>query len=194
MYLVTLTLSRGSKSCDVTRIWRLFCTLLKFFPINPNKNNLASNWFYLQPLSPTTIFPFKLSLVDREKGSCWHRPSTTLLFSTGRRRPLHFSTGQLYGTFGIRACLRSLCQKYLKSPETDLNQSCFSSADLSTSTVFMSGHSLGGVVLETYIRDHANLSSGIILFGSYLADGLVSQIRQLLCISTNFRLLYVCML
>jgi hypothetical protein len=37
----------------------------------------------------------------------------------------------------------------------------------------MSGHSLGGIVLEAYIRDHAELSSGIILFGSYLADGFV---------------------
>ena len=37
----------------------------------------------------------------------------------------------------------------------------------------MSGHSLGGIVLETYIRNQPDISSGIMLFGSYLPDGFV---------------------
>ena len=51
----------------------------------------------------------------------------------------------------------------------------FSAAGLSTSNVFMAGHSLGGVVLESYIKDHPELASGIILFGSYLPGGWVGS-------------------
>ena len=54
-----------------------------------------------------------------------------------------------------------------------MEKNCFSSQGFATDRVFMSGHSLGGIILETYIRDHPKLSSGIILFGSYLADGFV---------------------
>ena len=39
----------------------------------------------------------------------------------------------------------------------------------------MAGHSLGGVVLESYIKDHPELASGIILFGSYLPGGWVGS-------------------
>ena len=37
----------------------------------------------------------------------------------------------------------------------------------------MGGHSLGGIVLETYIKNHPELSAGIILFGSYLPAGFI---------------------
>merc|ERR1712215_370478 len=36
--------------------------------------------------------------------------------------------------------------------------------------VFMAGHSLGGIMLETYIKDHPDKTEGIILLGSYLPD------------------------
>jgi len=36
--------------------------------------------------------------------------------------------------------------------------------------VFMAGHSLGGVMLETYVQDHPDVAAGIILLGSYLPD------------------------
>jgi len=36
--------------------------------------------------------------------------------------------------------------------------------------VYMAGHSLGGIMLETYIKDHGDLTNGIILLGSYLPD------------------------
>merc|ERR1711936_565119 len=36
--------------------------------------------------------------------------------------------------------------------------------------VYMAGHSLGGIMLETFIKDHADMASGIILLGSYLPD------------------------
>jgi len=36
--------------------------------------------------------------------------------------------------------------------------------------VFMAGHSLGGIMLETYIKDHPDMAAGIILLGSYLPD------------------------
>jgi len=36
--------------------------------------------------------------------------------------------------------------------------------------VFIAGHSLGGVMLETYIKDHPDVAEGIILLGSYLPD------------------------
>ena len=39
----------------------------------------------------------------------------------------------------------------------------------------MAGHSLGGVVLESYIKDHPELASGIILFGSYLPGGWIGS-------------------
>ncbi len=45
-----------------------------------------------------------------------------------------------------------------------------SSAGLDTSRTFMSGHSLGGVVLAWYVRDHPDSSSGVLLFGSWLSD------------------------
>ena len=36
--------------------------------------------------------------------------------------------------------------------------------------VFQGAHSLGGAVLEGFIEEHTDLSSGIMLFGSYVAD------------------------
>ena len=36
--------------------------------------------------------------------------------------------------------------------------------------VFMAGHSLGGIMLETYVKDHPDKAAGIILLGSYLPD------------------------
>ena len=38
------------------------------------------------------------------------------------------------------------------------------------SNLYIGGHSLGGIMLETYINDHPDLASGIILLGSYLPD------------------------
>ena len=44
-------------------------------------------------------------------------------------------------------------------------------AGYSTESVFLSGHSLGGVVLESYVSTHANENMmGLILFGSFLPD------------------------
>ena len=43
-------------------------------------------------------------------------------------------------------------------------------AGYSTEYVFQSGHSLGGVVLSSYIETHAERSAGIILYGSYVPD------------------------
>ena len=37
--------------------------------------------------------------------------------------------------------------------------------------MFHAGHSLGGIILETWAKDNSELSRGIILFGSYLPDG-----------------------
>jgi len=42
---------------------------------------------------------------------------------------------------------------------------------LGTQKVFEAGHSLGGIVLETWAKDNADLSTGIILYGSYLPNG-----------------------
>ena len=42
---------------------------------------------------------------------------------------------------------------------------------MSTERVFQAGHSLGGIVLETWAKDNADLSVGILLFGSYLPNG-----------------------
>ena len=36
--------------------------------------------------------------------------------------------------------------------------------------MFQGAHSLGGAVLEGFIEDHTDLSAGIMLFGSYVAD------------------------
>ena len=41
---------------------------------------------------------------------------------------------------------------------------------LDTSNVFFAGHSLGGVVLESYVSGHADLTQGIILLGTWLPD------------------------
>ena len=44
-------------------------------------------------------------------------------------------------------------------------------ARYNTDTVFLAGHSLGGVVLESYVSNHMRDSiMGLILFGSYLPD------------------------
>jgi len=51
---------------------------------------------------------------------------------------------------------------------------CFSKAQelgLGTNKVYEAGHSLGGIVLETWAKDNADMSTGIILYGSYLANG-----------------------
>ena len=37
--------------------------------------------------------------------------------------------------------------------------------------MYEAGHSLGGIVLETWAKDNADMSTGIILYGSYLANG-----------------------
>jgi len=41
---------------------------------------------------------------------------------------------------------------------------------LDTSTVYFGGHSLGGIVLESYINGHAELAQGIFLLGTWLPD------------------------
>lgn len=41
----------------------------------------------------------------------------------------------------------------------------------STAKVFQAGHSLGGIMLETWAKDNPDLSKGILLFGSYLPNG-----------------------
>ena len=43
-------------------------------------------------------------------------------------------------------------------------------AGYSTDTVFFGGHSLGGIVLETYISGHADIASGIALLGTWIPD------------------------
>lgn len=43
-------------------------------------------------------------------------------------------------------------------------------AGLSTEHVFFAGHSLGGIVLESYIASHAELAQGIVLLGTWLPD------------------------
>ena len=47
----------------------------------------------------------------------------------------------------------------------------FRELGLGTQKVFEAGHSLGGIVLETWAKDNADLSTGIILYGSYLPNG-----------------------
>merc|ERR1712170_278765 len=46
---------------------------------------------------------------------------------------------------------------------------------LGTQKVFEAGHSLGGIVLETWAKDNADLSTGIILYGSYLPNGFLGN-------------------
>ena len=46
---------------------------------------------------------------------------------------------------------------------------------LSTTKVFQAGHSLGGIMLETWAKDNADLSMGILLFGSYLPNGFLGN-------------------
>ena len=49
--------------------------------------------------------------------------------------------------------------------------SIFRSAGYSTESVFLGGHSLGGVVLESYVSSHAKDNMmGLVLFGSFLPD------------------------
>lgn len=47
----------------------------------------------------------------------------------------------------------------------------FREAGFATSQVFQGGHSLGGVILENWVKENPELSAGIMLYGSYLADG-----------------------
>ena len=48
---------------------------------------------------------------------------------------------------------------------------CFRSIGYSTESVFLAGHSLGGVVLESYVSNHTKDNMmGLILFGSFLPD------------------------
>jgi len=50
---------------------------------------------------------------------------------------------------------------------------CLSKAQeqgLHTTNVYMAGHSLGGIMLETWIEDNPDRAAGIILLGSYLPD------------------------
>merc|ERR1712155_189517 len=41
---------------------------------------------------------------------------------------------------------------------------------LNTENVFLAGHSLGGVVLESYVSGHSDQTPGIILLGTWLPD------------------------
>ena len=41
---------------------------------------------------------------------------------------------------------------------------------LSTEFIFFGGHSLGGIVLESYISGHAEIARGIALIGTWLPD------------------------
>ena len=43
-------------------------------------------------------------------------------------------------------------------------------AGYSTDTVFFGGHSLGGIVLQTFISGHADIASGIALLGTWIPD------------------------
>merc|ERR1712106_651237 len=43
-------------------------------------------------------------------------------------------------------------------------------AGYSTETIFFGGHSLGGIVLESYISGHADIANGIALIGTWLPD------------------------
>ena len=49
---------------------------------------------------------------------------------------------------------------------------------LDTSNVFFAGHSLGGVVLESFVSGHAELTQGIILLGTWLPDLLARANNQ----------------
>ena len=44
--------------------------------------------------------------------------------------------------------------------------------------VYIGGHSLGGIMLETYIADHPDKAAGILLIGSYLPDLFGDQSNQ----------------
>ena len=48
---------------------------------------------------------------------------------------------------------------------------------LSTDNVFFGGHSLGGIVLETYISGHSKIAEGIALIGTWLPDLLGEKSR-----------------
>ena len=49
---------------------------------------------------------------------------------------------------------------------------------LPTETVFYAGHSLGGVVLETFLRPNADLAAGMALLGTWLPDLLGRQVVE----------------
>merc|ERR1719322_2040164 len=51
-------------------------------------------------------------------------------------------------------------------------------ADGHVGPVYIGGHSLGGIMLETYIKDHPERAAGIILVGSYLPDLFGDQSNQ----------------
>ena len=43
-------------------------------------------------------------------------------------------------------------------------------AGYSTENIYFGGHSLGGVVLESYISGHSKIANGIALLGTWLPD------------------------
>ncbi len=45
-----------------------------------------------------------------------------------------------------------------------------SEAGFDTTRVLMAGHSLGGIVMKSYVDEHPDKASAILLFGSYLDD------------------------
>jgi len=52
------------------------------------------------------------------------------------------------------------------------------SAEGHVGPVYIGGHSLGGIMLETYIADHPDKAAGILLIGSYLPDLFGDQSNQ----------------
>ena len=64
----------------------------------------------------------------------------------------------------------NMYKNYINSPKTEFEHH-FRSAGYIMDSVFLAGHSLGGVVLESYISNHMKDNiMGLILFGSYLPD------------------------
>jgi predicted esterase len=43
-------------------------------------------------------------------------------------------------------------------------------AGYSTENIYFGGHSLGGIVLESYISGHSEIANGIALLGTWLPD------------------------
>ena len=63
-------------------------------------------------------------------------------------------------------------------------------AGYSTETIFFGGHSLGGIVLESYISGHADIANGIALIGTWLPDLLGEKLMYVNLILTILYLLH----